>query len=64
MDNDYSLVYDASAGANRKQKVNVFRATDAEVTTGSSTTKFVTPAQLHTRARKIYVDVVPTGTSI
>jgi hypothetical protein len=31
MDADFALVYDTSAAANRKQKVNVFRASDAEV---------------------------------
>lgn len=45
MNADFALVYDTSAWANRKQKVNVFRATDAEIDTGTSTTKFITPAQ-------------------
>jgi hypothetical protein len=45
MDADFALVYDTSAAANRKQKVNVFRASDAEYQAGTSTTKFVTPEQ-------------------
>jgi hypothetical protein len=64
MDADFALVYDASAVANRKQKVNVFRATDAEIIAGSSTTKFTTPAQINERVKRIYVDVVPAGTVI
>jgi len=49
MDADFSLVYDNSAWANRKQKVNVFRATDAETITGTSNTKFITPANLEAK---------------
>lgn len=64
MDADFALVYDNSASAVRKQKVAVFKATSAEVTTGTATNKFITPAQLTERARKIYVDVVPATTSI
>lgn len=46
MNADFALVYDVSALANRKQKVNVFRATDAEIDARTSTSKFVTPQQL------------------
>lgn len=46
MDADFMHVYDNSAGANRKQKPNVYRATNAEVNTGSSTSKFTTPNHL------------------
>jgi hypothetical protein len=46
MDADFALVYDNSAGANRKQKVNVFRASDAEALARSSSTKFITPSQV------------------
>lgn len=64
MDNDVALIYEASAAANRKQKINVYRATDAEALAWTVTNKFITPAQIWTLARKIYVDVVPAGTSI
>ena len=50
MDNDFFLVYDASATANRKQKINVYRATQSEVLARSSTTKFVVPAYMPTYA--------------
>ncbi len=46
MDADFLLAYDNSATANRKQKANVYRATQAEVTARSSTTKFVVPAYM------------------
>lgn len=46
MDADFVLAYDTSAGANRKQKISIFRASSGDVSTGTSTTKFVTPAQL------------------
>lgn len=46
MDADFALVYDTSAGANRKQKVNVFKASDAEALAGTVTNKFVTPKQV------------------
>ena len=45
MDADFMHVYDNSAGANRKQKPNVYRATDAEKDAGVSTTKFTTAEQ-------------------
>lgn len=46
MDADFALVYDNSAGANRKQKVNVFRASDVEIDAGTTTTKFPSVSQL------------------
>lgn len=46
MDADFMHVYDNSAGASRKQKPNVYRATNAEVNIGSSTSKFTTPNHL------------------
>lgn len=46
MDADFALVYDNSATANRKQKMNVYRASQAESLARSSTTKFVPPAYL------------------
>ena len=46
MDADFVLAYDNSATANRKQKINVYRATQAESTTGTATNKFTTPAHL------------------
>ena len=52
MDNDFVLAYDASATANRKQKISVYRASAGDITTGTSTTKFVTVKQL--------IDTVPT----
>ena len=45
MDNDLALIYEASAAANRKQKMNVYRASDAEAKAGTATNKFLTPAQ-------------------
>lgn len=52
MDADFALVYDASATANRKQKVNVYRATSNEVNAWTSTTKFTTPEQLMAQQTK------------
>lgn len=46
MNADFALVYDNSAGANRKQKANVYRADNATASAKSSTTKFTTPAHL------------------
>lgn len=46
MDNDFVLAYDASATANRKQKINVYRATSGDITTGTTTTKFPSVAQI------------------
>jgi len=46
MDADFVLAYDNSASANRKQKINVYRASQAESTTGTATNKFVPPAHL------------------
>lgn len=46
MDNDFVLAYDASATANRKQKINVYRATSGDITTGTTTTKFPSVAQV------------------
>lgn len=48
MDADFVLAYDNSASGNRKQKINVYRATQAEWYAGTSTTKFITPAILAT----------------
>lgn len=45
MNADFALVYDNSAGANRKQKANVYRASDAEALAGTVTNKFLTPKQ-------------------
>lgn len=46
MDADFVFAYDNSATANRKQKMNVYRATHAETVARTSTTKFVPPAYL------------------
>ena len=46
MDADFVLAYDNSASANRKQKINVYRASQSEVLARSSTTKFVVPAYM------------------
>ena len=46
MDADFVLAYDVSATANRKQKMNVYRASLAETVARTSTTKFVPPAYL------------------
>lgn len=40
---DFLLAYDTSAGANKKQKPQVYTASDAEATAGASTTKWMTP---------------------
>lgn len=48
MDADFALVYDASATANRKQKINVYRASAGDITTGTTTTKFPSVAQMVT----------------
>lgn len=48
MDADFALVYDVSATANRKQKINVYRATSGDITTGTTTTKFPSVAQVVT----------------
>lgn len=42
---DFLLAYDTSAGANRKQKPQVYSATDAEIDAGTSTTKWSTVNQ-------------------
>ncbi len=54
MDADFLLAYDNSATANRKQKMNVYRATQAEVTARTSTTKFVPPAYLPKHASWVF----------
>jgi hypothetical protein len=46
MDADFVLAYDNSASANRKQKINVYRASQAEALARTSTTKLVPPAYL------------------
>lgn len=43
---DFLLAYDNSATANRKQKPQVYTASDAEVIAGTATNKWVTPKQL------------------
>lgn len=48
MDADFVLAYDASATANRKQKINVYRASAGDITTGTTTTKFPSVAQMVT----------------
>lgn len=45
MANDFLLAYDTSAGANRKQKPQVYSATDAEIDAGTSTEKWSTANQ-------------------
>ena len=46
MSADFLLAYDTSAGANRKQKPQIYSATDAEAEAGTSTTKWVLPTQI------------------
>ena len=43
MSADFLLAYDTSAGANRKQKPQVYTASDAEATAWTVTTKWMTP---------------------
>lgn len=43
---DFLLAYDTSATANRKQKPQVYTASDAEIIAGTATNKWVTPKQL------------------
>lgn len=47
---DFLLAYDNSATANRKQKPQVYTASDAEVIAGTATNKWVTPKQVKDRA--------------
>lgn len=53
MDSDYLLEYDSSAWANRKVKPSVWKSSNAEADAWSSTSKFVTPAQIAKYAWKI-----------
>lgn len=43
---DFLVAYDTSATANRKQKPQVYTASDAEVLAGTATNKWITPKQL------------------
>jgi len=45
MDADFLFAYDTGGTANKKQKPNVYRASDAEAKAGTATNKFLTPAQ-------------------
>lgn len=48
MDADYVHSYSASEWGNRKQKMNTYRASNAEAQAGAATNKFITPAQDNT----------------